>query len=430
MKPIVYDPKHPQRDWYEELCALAAIGELSSSEFEELQQHLSQCRECQIVYGEFRRISADDLGWLAVLRRSEQVTAEPGESFDEDALLTRVLDRASQTPALAGAAPAPAPVAAGRKMADRLLWVGLWLQRPALAYGAVALLLCAAATVAGFRVREAQLTPTLRDLSAQLSAWKGHTQNAEAERRSASEQLQQSRVQISVLQKLLAETQGKSTALVGERDRYQAQVDAYSAQLDQRNKDLETAKINDAEDKKKVAELEAKLQDAGQHAEQQDANIDRLRNQLWAEVSERMAAQNVSNAEAKELFGARDLHIVDVYDVGGNGQTRRTYGRVYYVAKKLLIFYAFDLQDKRRNRVAVGFQAWGYRQPNESTPENLGLFTLDDDTQNRWVLRVNNPRVLERIDAVFVTLENPHGSPTPRGRRILYANLAGPANHP
>jgi hypothetical protein len=29
-------------------------------------------------------------------------------------------------------------------------------------------------------------------------------------------------------------------------------------------------------------------------------------------------------------------------------KTKRTYGRVYYVEKKLLVFYAFDLQ-KRQN---------------------------------------------------------------------------------
>ena len=140
--------------------------------------------------------------------------------------------------------------------------------------------------------------------------------------------------------------------------------------------------------------------------------------------------QGFTNADAKELFGARDLHIVDVYDVDSNGKTRRTYGRVYYVEKKLLIFYAFDLQDKKHNRAAAGFQAWGYREANEAKPESLGLFTLDDASLNRWVLQVNNPRVLERVDAVYVTLEPPSGSPSPRGRRLLYANLVVPPNHP
>jgi hypothetical protein len=58
----------------------------------------------------------------------------------------------------------------------------------------------------------------------------------------------------------------------------------------------------------------------------------------------RSAPASPSEVEARNLFGARDLHIVDVYDVAGDGKTKRTYGRVYYVEKKLLVFYAFDSQ--------------------------------------------------------------------------------------
>jgi hypothetical protein len=94
------------------------------------------------------------------------------------------------------------------------------------------------------------------------------------------------------------------------------------------------------------------------------------------------------------------------------------------------LFYAFDLQDKRNNRKAVGFQAWGFRQPNSSKPEDLGLFYVDDASLNRWVLRVSDPSVLARIDTVFVTMEPPQGSSFPRGPKLLFASLGGPANHP
>ena len=121
---------------------------------------------------------------------------------------------------------------------------------------------------------------------------------------------------------------------------------------------------------------------------------------------------------------------MDVYDVDRAGQTRRTYGRVYYVNQRLLLFYAFDLEDRQKNRKAAGFQAWGFREPNSSKPENLGLFYVDDASLNRWVLRVSNPAILARIDTVFVTLEPPQGSTSPRGPKLLFASLGGPANHP
>jgi hypothetical protein len=84
-----------------------------------------------------------------------------------------------------------------------------------------------------------------------------------------------------------------------------------------------------------------------------------------------------SEIEARNLFGARDLYIVDVYDVAGDGQAKRTYGRVYYVEKKLLVFYAFDLQNPQNHKRGA-FQAWGYRKANVEKPLDLGLFTIDD----------------------------------------------------
>ena len=84
-----------------------------------------------------------------------------------------------------------------------------------------------------------------------------------------------------------------------------------------------------------------------------------------------------SELEARNLFGARDLHIVDVYDVTGDGKTKRTYGRVYYVEKKLLVFYAFDLQNRKIHKRGA-FQAWGYREANIGKPLGLGLFTIAD----------------------------------------------------
>ena len=98
--------------------------------------------------------------------------------------------------------------------------------------------------------------------------------------------------------------------------------------------------------------------------------------------------------------------------------------------RDLLVFYAFDLSKLERNHKAVAFQAWGFRQPQSTNAESLGLFYMDNVTLNRWTLRVSDPQVLSRIDTMFVTVEPPGGSRFPKGRRLLMASLAGPANHP
>ena len=55
---------------------------------------------------------------------------------------------------------------------------------------------------------------------------------------------------------------------------------------------------------------------------------------------------------------------------------------------------------------------------------------MDDQKQNRWVLKFEDPGVLAEIDSVFVTVEPQGGSARPTGRKFLYAYLKANANHP
>src|SRR6266481_3836156 len=89
-------PNHPGKEWYEELCALAAIGELSSSEFDELWKHLAECGDCRQVYADFRRVCGRDLGLVAALKQSDRTGDEAGGLVDESAVLDRLLDRATR----------------------------------------------------------------------------------------------------------------------------------------------------------------------------------------------------------------------------------------------------------------------------------------------------------------------------------------------
>ena len=432
-------PNHPGKEWYEELCALAAIGELSSSEFEDLRKHLAECSDCHQVYDDFRRISGNDLGLVAASKQSEQGEIEAGELVDETAVLNRLLDRAVQERANGVTQATPEiPEAQEQRASYRFASWMLWLRQPALSYGFLGLIICAVAAVGAYRLREAQLTPKLDVLSTEVSEWKNRANAIAAQEKSASQSLQQAETQRERLRKSLADAEANYAALDAQQRSLQGELASERAQLNQKGQELEAARGISEEKNKEIAQLETRVQNAVQRTEEQRGITRDLQARLEY-VQEQAARQQAANApeaqgfgdaEAKALFGARDLHIVDVYDVGTTGNTRRSYGRVYYVEKKLLIFYAFDLQDKKHNRAPVGFQAWGYRQPADGQPENLGLFDVDDASANRWVLKVNSPRVLERIDAVFVTLEPPNGSPSPRGRRLLYANLAGLANHP
>lgn len=432
--PTVSNPEHPNGEWYEELCALAAIGELSPAECEELQCHLAECPGCRQLYAEFRRISAHDLGMVAVEKWAAPGDGDFGGALNEQELFARLRERTSaeQAPVGAGHASCRSPWA-GSWYRNGMRRAALWLCRPAVCEGALAILLCAFAAAGAYHLREAQLSPALTGLQSQASAWKLRAEASQTEVASATQQLRQDQTEREALRGLLREAQSKVSEMQAQQDALERDLAAVHVEADQKGREVESLRAGAEERRKQLADLQARLQFAMQSTEDQRQIAESLRSKLESvEQAARNAPEtrSINDLEARSLFGARDLHIVDVYDVNGSGKTKRTYGRVFYAEKKLLIFYAFDLGDKRRDRAPAGFQAWGYRQPNESRPENLGLFTVDDASMNRWVLEVNNPRVLEHIDAVFVTLESPGGSRSPRGRRLLYANLAAPANHP
>jgi hypothetical protein len=54
------------------------------------------------------------------------------------------------------------------------------------------------------------------------------------------------------------------------------------------------------------------------------------RNKTMSEKEELLA----HDRDIRELMGARDLYIAEVYDVDRNGETRKSFGRVFYTKGK------------------------------------------------------------------------------------------------
>jgi hypothetical protein len=119
-----------------------------------------------------------------------------------------------------------------------------------------------------------------------------------------------------------------------------------------------------------------------------------------------------------------------VYDVNRTGETRKPYGRVFYTRGKSLIFYAYDLDQEPEIKDASTFQAWGQRGPDRQQALNLGIFYEDNASKKRWVLKLDDPKALAQLDAVFVTIEPRGGSHKPSGKPLLFAYLKTDPNHP
>ena len=128
-------------------------------------------------------------------------------------------------------------------------------------------------------------------------------------------------------------------------------------------------------------------------------------------------------------MGSRDLYIAEVHDMSRAG-TDKSYGRVFYTKGKSLIFYAYDLDAHPGIKNVTSFQAWGRRGPDKQQALSLGIFYEDNLTKKRWVLKADDSKALDDIDAVFVTVEPNAGSHHPSGKELLFAYLRLSPNHP
>lgn len=165
----------------------------------------------------------------------------------------------------------------------------------------------------------------------------------------------------------------------------------------------------------------------------QNREIRSLNEKLQEQSSQKERDRDVLAAETKlrELVGARNLHIVDVYDTDSNGKTRKAVGRVFYTQGQSLVFYAYDLSTNRSETAKYAYYVWGHKDGNDESVRNLGTLDPDDVSQKRWMLKVNDAKALSNIDRVFVTLEqNGKVDLRPHGKKILSAYLGSPVNHP
>jgi hypothetical protein len=144
---------------------------------------------------------------------------------------------------------------------------------------------------------------------------------------------------------------------------------------------------------------------------------------------ERQQKLLATDHDLRDILGARSLRIIDVYDVGSGGEFERPFGRIFYTEGKSLIFYAFDLDKQKGLKSGATFQAWGAKEEGNDTPHSLGAFYMDEPSQNRWILKVDDSKLLSRIDYVFVTDSSHKEGVKPRGRPLLSASLNGSANH-
>ena len=433
-------------DEFLELCAVSTSGQLSEEEQNRLQEHLAICPECREALRQYESVVHDA---IPALGEGQLSRIEPGPSWSQSRAEKAFSERLAQEsqPSDGAERKIGVPDAFRRVLpiAPESTWRHVWMLYAAGILLFITLGLCAYWVGVRHGTDVAKAKPPATTTQDQDKVALANTPSLEEQLSDAAHERQIARVQITQRDKALAALRRQLERQSAEINRMKEAQDKLESDLrtgeagkqdliQQRaevGQKLESAQVESRALQQQVASLTQQSTDETVHAKGLGAKVDDLTRLLQdRETSLGQQEELLSHdRDIRELMGARDLYIAEVYDVGDNGATRKPYGRVFYTKGKSLIFYAYDL-DQQETKRAQAFQAWGRRGPDWKQALNLGIFYEDNASKKRWILKLDDPKMLAQIDAVFVTLEPHGGSNKPSGKPLLFAYLRVNPNHP
>jgi hypothetical protein len=441
---------------FEEMCSLAITGQLGGAQMCELDEHIAACESCHKFLGEIAQVSVQAMPLLAEKHGAGR-TFVPPEGIRER-FLARLASETSDTENgnTLRTFPMPArrahPISLERHTvrpigdekqsparAPRFITPLWW--RP-LAVGTSCVIVAIAAYYAGVHKTvqpppqltqvhlvvatappPSEIAPKATDadrvnelerqkseLETKLVSMKQELATAESERESLSNELASAKEKLATLTTQTVNRSTQDSSVTGQQAG--EQVATLQAQVDRLSQKLAAEEVSLDVQKQTSEELSARLGSTS-------ADLQRQRDLKSA------------TSELGDLVAARNLHIVDVYDADGNGRRQQSFGRVFYIEGKSLVFYAYDLDDPSRFKSNVVFHVWGGKVGMKEVTHSLGILHRDDAGQNRWAMTFDDPSVLAQINSVFVTAEsaNKHYD-EPHGKKVLYAYFGSQPNHP
>lgn len=429
---------------FEKMCALAITGQLGGAQMCELDEHIATCKSCRKYLESVAQVSMQVMPLLAEKHAPDRKLTPPAGMRER--FLHRLTAEALGGESGGKLRPFPVPTkgiyarpqaeAASKPGAEekdfRSLFSSLW--RP-IAIAAGCLVAVGAAYYAGSRrtvqpPRLAQSAPISAptvplttkavepdrvgelerqksELETKLSAMRQELTTAQVERESLHQELETAKEKLAVLTQQAAANRPTEDSHPASE-----QVSTLQADVNRLSQRLAESEIKFGIQKQENSDLSSKLALT-------EADLQRERDLKSAK------------SEMGELAASRNLHIVDVYDADPNGKRQRSFGRVFYIEDKSLVFYAYDLDDPGRFKSNVVFHVWGGKAGVKEVTHSLGILHRDDSGQNRWAMTFDDAKVLTQINSVFVTAESASKSyDQPHGKKVLYAYFGSPANHP
>ncbi|MBZ5702509.1 MAG: hypothetical protein LAN84_11760 [Acidobacteriia bacterium] len=444
---------------YREMCVLASTGQLGGAQMCELNDHIAGCLACRKFLESAAQASVQLMPLLAESRAPAADIAPP------EGMRARFLARlaAEELSGESGGGLRPQPFvmqkplgmaaekpAEGEPRGVSAIWTESlplgWRRAAALAAGVVL-------AVTGFYAGKHRATPAL-PLAALVDASRAPLApgngNAPAVDRFAvthidgADRVQQLEQQKAALEARLGELRIKLTAAAAQQRELSKkladtlrQVATLASQGGENQQRLvredQQAKNLVASLQDEVGKLRWQVEESKARLAMQQRESDGLK-AMFAETQanlQRELNQKSAKSEIGELVAARNLHIIDVYDADNQGKRQRSFGRVFYIEGRSLVFYAYDLDDSRRLNARVVFHVWGEKAGMKATTHSLGILRNDDASRDRWAMTFDDPKVLQQINSVFVTAEAANKRYLqPHGKKVLYAYFGSQPNHP
>jgi signal transduction histidine kinase len=427
-------------DEFLELCAVSTSGQLSEEEHRRLQEHLATCQPCREALKQFEAVVGHAIPAIGANERSECI--EYGPSWSQEQAEKGFFERlAREEKGQASQRENPSAISAGLyrglSFASDSTWPDLWI------LCAAGILLFVTLSFYAYRVGVSRGTDTAAKLGSRQPA-QGQpsleTQLSDAghERQIALARVEERDKTIADLRRQLDQAAGDINQMKSAQARLEKDLragDATRQDLVQQRTDLaQKLAASQTSSQALQAKLDSLAQQSPQDAARAQASEAKV-NELTQLLHDREGALDqkdellAHDRDIRELMGARELYVAEVYNVVRNG-TEKPFGRVFYTRGKSLIFYAYDLDQQKGVKNATTFQAWGRRGPDRGQALNLGVFYEDSVSKKRWIVKCDDPKTLAQIDGVFVTVEPDGGSPKPSGKSLLFAYLRVDPNHP
>jgi hypothetical protein len=435
-------PSHNHRGGHErfiELAAAATASALTSDEMAELTSHLRECDECREVWLEYQTLAREGFPLLAPDYEHREAITSWNDTVARRRLFARIAEPEETSP-VAASFESSSSFKQPPRNAFRMNLLALVAACLLIAVGVAAGRL-GSRSPAPLPVPPARLAgnPVPVAVPAASAAQTEKLASLEAGISAKSLEVTKLRSQLQALQARWNEERVAALAagdeLEAAQTNYEERLREASLQRDHLSGQLRETSQQWQKLQTELASLRAERDPAMLRLRTLEARVGELTalNQEQERLLSKSERYLSADSDIRELMGARNLYIADVFDVDSNSRTHKPFGRVFYTRGTSLIFYAFDLDHEPGVRKASAFQVWGQKetvQGERTSSLNLGILYMDNESSRRWSLRFDNPQMLARIDAVFVTVEPNGGSTKPTGKPFLYAVLRKEANHP